>query len=85
MARRVDAVTLNIKVELTGGAAGQSWSMVVTDDGTSVIRNAKLSGLGGFVRWTRRTPDRPGPDLFEMAAYNRVTGAICQGALLFSA
>jgi hypothetical protein len=82
--RRVDAATLNIRVELTGGAAGQTWSMVVTDDGSSVIRATKLSGPGGFVRWTRRTADRPGSDLVEMAGYNRQTGEICRGALVFS-
>jgi hypothetical protein len=83
--RRLDATTLNVRVEIVGGAAGQTWSMVVTDNLTSIIRTTKVSGPGGFVRWVRKTQDRPGPDLFEMAGYNRDTGESCRGSLLFSA
>jgi hypothetical protein len=72
-----DATTLRVRVVITGGAPSQSWAMFMTDNGEKVIRNVKVSALDGSVRWARKTPDRLGLDLVEMAASNRDSGEIC--------
>lgn len=81
--RQFDASTLLIRVEINGGVAGQEWSMFVTDNGDKVIRNAKTSGTGGFVRWVRKTNDRAGADDIVMSALNRDSGETCGGSLSF--
>lgn len=57
--------------------------MYVTDNGDKIIRNTKVSGDGGFVRWVRKSADRAGTDQIEMGATNLDSGETCAGSLTF--
>jgi hypothetical protein len=81
--RQLDPDKLVVRVEISGGASGQEWSMFVTDNGEKVVRNVKTSGADGFVRWVRQTQDRGGLDLVEMSGLNRSTGEVCAASLSF--
>jgi len=81
--RQLDPDTLVVRIEISGGASGQEWSMFVTDNAERVVRNVKTSGADGFVRWVRQTQDRGGLDLVEMSGLNRSTGEVCVASLSF--
>jgi hypothetical protein len=82
--RAIDDATLKIRIEITDGAAGQTWAMFVTDNGARVIRNTKVSNTDGFVRWVRLTTDLAGADQIDMAANNRDSGETCSASLTYS-
>lgn len=81
--RRETASTLRIRYEIEGGAAGQTWQLFISDNGTRIYAGNKVSGAGGYVRVGRESPDRSGTDLIKATGVNLVSGESCAGSLSY--
>lgn len=81
--RQESASTLRIRYEIEGGAAGQTWQLFISDNGTRIYAGNKVSGSDGYVRVGRETANRSGTDLIKATGVNLVSGESCAGSLSY--
>jgi hypothetical protein len=80
---RRDDGALRVRFTIDDVAAGQSWQLFLSDNGTRIFSGTKTSNAGGEVRVSRRTTNRAGSDRIAASAVNTVNGTTCEGSLTY--
>ncbi|HMJ75763.1 MAG TPA: hypothetical protein VK507_07310 [Iamia sp.] len=73
---------LEVEVEIDSNRVGQTWNVVVTDNGATVFSGARktLAPSGSF-EVERHITDRAGADVIRASATNPATGQRCTGSI----
>jgi hypothetical protein len=80
---RRDDGALRVRFTIDDVAAGQSWQLFLSDNGTRIFSGTKTSNAGGEVRVSRRTTNRAGSDRIAASGVNTVNGTTCEGSLTY--
>jgi len=80
---RRDDGALRVRFTIDDVAAGQSWQLFLSDNGTRIFSGTKTSNAEGEVRVSRRTTNRAGSDRIAASGVNTVNGATCEGSLTY--
>lgn len=72
-----------VTVRLRQMRPSRRWVVAGTHNNGSSFTVRKFSGPRGVVRARKRTPNRPGVDLFTVTARQRGSGNVCSGSLSF--
>lgn len=68
---------LVIKAKVTGGMAGDTWTYVITDNGTEVVVGDETSGKNGKFIIRESIPNLEGTDTINFTTTDSVTGEVC--------
>ena len=80
---RRDDGALRVRFTIDDVAAGQSWQLFLSDNGTRIFSGTKTSNAEGEVRVSRRTTNRAGSDRIAASGVNTVNGTTCEGSLTY--
>jgi hypothetical protein len=80
---RRDDGALRVRFSIDDVAAGQSWQLFLSDNGTRIYSGTKTSSAGGEVRVRTRTANRVGSDRIAASGVNTRTGTTCEGSLTY--
>lgn len=76
---------LEVEYEVDSNQNGQTWSVLITDNGNTVFAGDKVTkGRSGSFEARARTANLPGTDNFVATAENAASGETCTGELTFS-
>lgn len=78
---RRDDGALRVRFTIDDVAAGQSWQLFLSDNGTRIFSGTKTSNAQGEVRVSKLTPDRAGSDRIAASGVNTRNGTTCEGSL----
>jgi hypothetical protein len=68
--------------EVDQNKVGDTWNVLVTDNGTTVFEGQKVTkGASGSFTVEKRSPNQKGADMFEASATNQSTGETCMGSV----
>jgi hypothetical protein len=82
--RRETSSTLRVRYIIATDVAGQTWSVFLSINGTTLVSGPRTTNLDGYIRVTKFPTDLPLDDVIKGSAYNRVTGETCTGGLTYS-
>ena len=80
---RRDDGALRVRFTIDDVAAGQSWQLFLSDNGTRIFSGTKSSDAAGEVRVSKRTTNRAGSDRIAASGVNTVNGTTCEGTLTY--
>ena len=80
---RRDDGALRVRFTIDDVAAGQSWQLFLSDNGTRIFSGTKSSDAAGEVRVSKRTTNRAGSDRIAASGVNTVNGTTCEGSLTY--
>jgi len=80
---RRDDGALRVRFTIDDVAAGQSWQLFLSDNGTRIFSGTKSSDATGEVRVSKRTVNRAGSDSIAASGVNTVNGTTCEGSLTY--
>jgi len=76
---------LEVEYEVDSNQNGQTWAVVITDNGETVFAGDKVTkGRSGSFEARVRPPNQPGTDNFVATAENAASGETCTGELTFN-
>ena len=81
--RREDAGRLRVRFKIDDVAAGQSWQLFLSDDGTRIYSGTKTASSSGEVRVSTLTTNRTGTDRIAASGVNTKNGTTCEGSLSY--
>ena len=81
--RREDAGRLRVRFKIDDVAAGQSWQLFLSDDGTRIYSGTKTASSSGEVRVSVLTTNRTGTDRIAASGVNTKNGTTCEGSLSY--
>ena len=81
--RREDAGRLRVRFKIDDVAAGQSWQLFLSDNGTRIYSGTKTSSSSGEVRVSLLTTNRAGSDRIAASGVNTKNGTTCEGSLSY--
>jgi hypothetical protein len=81
--RREDPSTLRVRYVIATERAGQTWSVFLSMNGTSLFAGTKTTNADGYIRITRFPRDRAGDDTISGSANKQIGGESCRGSLVF--
>jgi len=81
--RREDAGRLRVRFKIDDVAAGQSWQLFLSDDGTRIYSGTKTASSSGEVRVSLLTTNRAGTDRIAASGVNTRIGTTCEGSLSY--
>lgn len=81
--RREDAGRLRVRFKIDDVAAGQSWQLFLSNDGTRIYSGTKTSSSSGEVRVSLLTTNRAGSDRIAASGVNTKNGTTCEGSLSY--
>jgi hypothetical protein len=82
-ARREDGGRLRVRFKIDDVAAGQSWQLFLSDNGTRIYSGTKTSSSSGEVRVSVLTTNRTGSDRIAASGVNTKNGTTCEGSLSY--
>jgi len=80
---RRDDGALRVRFTIDDVAAGQSWQLFLSDNGTRIFSGTRTSNAEGEVRASKRTRNRAGSDRIAASGVNTVNGTTCEGSLTY--
>lgn len=73
---------IEIEFEVDSNVIGQTWNVVLTDNGTQVFKGSKITqGPSGSFTVHKRTANQAGTDTIGGKATNPATGESCTGSV----
>lgn len=76
---------LEVEYEVDSNQAGQTWTVLITDNGNTVFAGDKVTrGRSGSFTARARTDNLAGTDNFVATADNAASGENCTGTLTFT-
>ena len=73
---------LEVELEVDSNRNGQTWNVVLTDNGATVFSGARTTvAPSGSFEVERKIADRAGADVIRATATNPATGQRCAGAI----
>jgi hypothetical protein len=81
--RRETPSTLRVRYVLDTDRAGETWSVFLSMNGSSLFTGTRTTASEGYIRIQRYPRDGDGDDTIKGSANNRVTGESCSGSLLY--
>jgi hypothetical protein len=81
--RREDAGRLRVRFKIDDVAAGQSWQLFLSDNGTRIYSGTKSASSSGEVRVAMLTTNRAGTDRIAASGVNTKNGSTCEGSLSY--
>jgi hypothetical protein len=77
-----DDRALEVELEVDSNRVGQTWNVVLTDNGVTVFSGARRTvAPSGSFEVERRITDRAGADVIRASATNPATGQRCAGSI----
>ena len=80
---RRESGDLFIRFNIVDVAAGQTWQVFISDNGSRIFSGTRVSSSTGKVRVTTTTRDRAGSDRIAASGVNTKTGTTCEGSLRY--
>ena len=77
--RREGGGRLRVRFRIDHVAAGESWQLFLSDNGTRIFSGTRRSNAGGEVRMTKYPANRPGSDRISASGVNRAHRTTCEG------
>jgi hypothetical protein len=81
--RRDDGGRLRVRFKIDDVAAGQSWQLFLSDNGTRIYSGTKTASSSGEVRASVLTANRAGTDRIAASGVNTKKGTTCEGSLSY--
>jgi hypothetical protein len=81
--RRDDGGRLRVRFKIDDVAAGQSWQLFLSDNGTRIYSGTKTASSSGEVRASVLTANRAGTDRIAASGVNTKNGTTCEGSLSY--
>jgi hypothetical protein len=81
--RRDDGGRLRVRFKIDDVAAGQSWQLFLSDNGTRIYSGTKTASSSGEVRVSTLTTNRAGTDRIAASGVNTKNGTTCEGSLSY--
>ncbi len=79
---QADDGRIEVEFEVDQNVVGQTWQVVITDNGTRVVKTtATTTAPSGSFDVERRTANLAGTDRFVAKATNPATGETCRGVV----
>ena len=81
--RRDDGGKLRVRFKIDDVAAGQSWQLFLSDNGTRIYSGTKSASSSGEVRVSMLVTNRAGTDRIAASGVNTKNGTTCEGSLSY--
>jgi hypothetical protein len=77
---RQSAATIRVRFDIKHAAAGDSWQLFLSDDGTRIFAGTRVADSQGELHAVKVTADRPGIDRVKGSGVNVTASGSCNGS-----